>query len=101
MGMQKKKCRANEEKIRRVTIKLEEETWEVDEEDHYDYCQMFKMLDKEGDILDGLQLMFEEQKKQVEAKSKQGYRWHPRLVPNETKQSASKHKTCYLITVTG
>jgi len=76
--LQKKKLRAAEEKVRRLRLKLQEEMWLVDEEDHRDYCQMFEMVNDKNPVPDGLNILFEEQKKQLNTKSKNGHRWHPR-----------------------
>ncbi|KAK3697241.1 hypothetical protein QZH41_010133 [Actinostola sp. cb2023] len=41
---------------------------------------MFEMVNDKKPVPDGLNILFEEQKKQLNTKSKNGHRWHPRII---------------------
>lgn len=58
--------------------KFENEAVLIDEEDQQDLLQMARSV-KENNLPENLQCLWQQQQKILKTKSKNGYRWHPRL----------------------
>ncbi|KAL9967256.1 hypothetical protein ACROYT_G025450 [Oculina patagonica] len=87
MTKEEVECQLKREQLARRNAERREKYWrekfdkeavEVDEEDQEDLKEMFKQ--PVGNLPDDMQCLWEQQQKILKTKSKNGYRWHPKIM---------------------
>lgn len=76
LSQRKNSCVATKKRETRLQSKFETQTHVFDDEDHADFGAIFSAIDPDR-VPPGMQLLWEEQRKQLSVKSKKSHRWHP------------------------
>lgn len=62
----------------RAQKRFEQEVLSIDERDHEDLIYMMENVVNEDDIPPDMATLWDQQRQLLQAKCKQGYRWHPK-----------------------